>query len=93
MDINQILKEIDQRATRYEMNKGSLQGVLDYNPELDLEEGMKEEENRTTNTCVKSDIAGFICITPIILGAFLLFGFTVYKMVVSALEVSGHYES
>ena len=69
------------------MNKGSLQGVLDYDPELDLEEGMKEEANRTTNTCVKSDIAGFICITPIILGAFLLFGYTVYKMVVSALEV------
>ena len=54
------------------MNKSSLQGVLDYNPELDLEARMKKEENRTTNTCVKSDIAGFICITPIILGVFLL---------------------
>ena len=80
MDINKILKEIDQRTTRYEMNKGSLQGVLDYNPELDLEAGMKEEENRTTNTCVKSDIAGFICITPIILGVFILAGYTLYQM-------------
>ena len=87
MDIHQILKEIDQRTTRYEMNKGSLQGVLDYDPELDLEAGIKEEAKRTTNTCVKSDIAGFICITPIILGTFLLFGYTVYTMVVSALEV------
>ena len=80
MDINKILKKIDQRTTRYEMNKGSLQGVLDYNPELDLEAGMKEEENRTTNTCVKSDIAGFICITPIILGVFILVGYTLYQM-------------
>ena len=28
MDIQQILKEIDQKTTRYEMNKGSLKGVL-----------------------------------------------------------------
>ena len=66
MDITKYLKEIDQRETEYERNKGSLKAVLDYNPELDLEAGMKEEEPRRTSTCVKSDIVGFICITPLL---------------------------
>ena len=80
MDIAKYLKEIDQRETEYERNKGSLKAVLDYNPELDLEAGMKEEEPRRTSTCVKSDIVGFICITPLFVGALLLAGYTFYYM-------------
>ena len=44
MDITKYLKEFDQQDTEYERNKGSLRAVLDYNPELDLEAGMKEDE-------------------------------------------------
>ena len=80
MDIAKYLKEIDQRETEYERNKGSLKAVLDYDPELDLEAGMKEEEAKDTNTCVKSDIIGFICCTPIFVGVFLLAGYTFYYM-------------
>ena len=81
MDVHQILKEIDHRTTRYEMNKGSLQGVLDYDHDLDLESGIQElEEDRKRKTCVKSDIAGFICITPLIVGVLLLAGYTFYWM-------------
>lgn len=94
MDIHQILKEIDHRTTRYEMNKGSLQGVLDYNPDLDLESGTQElEEKRKPKNCTRDDIGLFICISPLFVGALILFGFTVYKIVVSALEVFEHNES
>ena len=96
MDIHHILKEIDQRTTRYELNKGSLQGVLDFDPDLDLESGTRTqelEEKRKTKNCTTKEIGWFICISPVLVGVFILVGFTVYKMVVSALEVSGHYES
>ena len=94
MDIQQILKEMDQKNTRYEMNKGSVKGVLDYNPDLDLESGTQElEEKRQPKNCAKGDICGWICITPLIVGAFTLFGYTVYHMVISAMERSEDYQS
>ena len=80
MDSAKYLKKIDQRETEYERNKGSLKAVLDYDPELDLEAGVKEEEARRTSTCVKSDIIGFICCTPIFVGVLLLAGYTLYWM-------------
>ena len=68
MDIPQILKEVNQKTTRYEMNKGSLQGVLDYNP--DLESGIREEEGETKN-CTRED-GWKICIVPLVVGGLLL---------------------
>ena len=82
-----MLKEIGQRTTRYEMNKGSLQGVLDYNPELDLEAGMKEdEEEEDTIKCTKEDMKMAICMTPIMVGVLLLAGYTfIYQMILKGL--------
>ena len=79
-----MLKEIDQRTTRYEMNKGSLQGVLDYNPELDLEAGIKEDEDEEeeTNTvhCTKEDLRVLPFMILLIAGILLLVGYTFYWM-------------
>ena len=93
MDIQQILKENDQKITRFEMNMGSLQGVLDYHSDLDLESGTQEEEKRQPKNCAKGDVCGWICITPLIVGAFTLFGYIVYHMVISAIEKSEDYKS
>ena len=69
------------------MNKGSLQGVLDYNPELDLEAGMKEdEEEEDTIKCTKEDMKMAICMTPIMVGVLLLAGYTfIYQMILKGL--------
>ena len=91
MDIAKYLKEIDQRETEYERNKGSLRAVLDYNPELDLEAGMKEDEEEETIklTCTKEDMKMAICMTPIMVGVLLLTGWWISWYVDAALEVFG----
>ena len=93
MDIAKFLKELNQRETEYERNMGSLSAVLEYNPELDLEGGMKEEEDRKASTCVKSDIIVLVfCVAPVMVLAFALVGYTVYYIVTAALEVSEEYQ-
>ena len=69
-------------------------------PEADNKEGIEEghgplqlEEKRKPKNCTRDDIGLFICISPLLVGALILFGFTVYKIVVSALEVFEHNES
>ena len=90
MDITKYLKEIDQQDTEYERNKGSLRAVLDYNPELDLEAGMKEdEEEEETIKCTKEDMKMAICMTPIMVGVLLLTGWWISWYVVAGLEVFG----
>ena len=88
MDVNQILKELDQKTTKYKMNKGALQGVLDYDPQLDLESGPEEpEDERDTKNCTRKEIGCVMCITPLVLGASTLFGWFIYRYVSAAVEV------
>ena len=79
MDNHQMLKEVDQTTTRYEMTRGSLQGVLDHhNPDSDLQSGTQElEEERETKNCD----GWLICIVPLVLGGLLLAGYAVNKIV------------
>ena len=82
MDITKYLKEIDQIETEYERNKGSLRAVLDYNPELDLEAGIKEDEEEETNTvhCTKEDMKVVPFMILLMAGILLLVGYTFYWM-------------
>ena len=89
MDVARYIKEIEQKTNKYDRREGSLQAVIDYSPECDIEAGPIEDKEEDYETpCLDACCTSlwWIGYALIMLALLSLGAYFVYSMVTSAIE-------
>ena len=73
MDVSRYIKEIEQKSNKYDRREGSLQAVIDYSLECDIEAGPIEDDMKPkTSRCELCSPVPIVCF--IVIGILLAIG-------------------